>query len=632
MRAPIRGLVVALCATFLLVPTGGPARAADSPVIVVPEGTWSGVETVTVTTDDPAVLSVVVEIGAGPIQRITVREPVTEPGTPVELDVPTWGIDGLSFGVVRLCTSLDAPCYGQALSFTRTITQEPADAVTADLEIPANPVFLPEEDSWITVHNPGGGKLYVRGTGMTPVAAGERVKIAWPLSQDDPFDLEAARCTDGFTPTYYGQVISEHCERFDLGRRVALLRDLWFEAATEDDHRWVVTDPTAPYGTSLPVSVTVGVDVVQTLSYRLLDANGGVVLGPVDWAPAVDPTTGSRTRTLDFDPTVLNGGVPLPDGDYDLEITSAVVKGGLERASTKSFALHLDDDLPPAEDLPGYGLSTIQRDVRGGSPAYISVGGTNDPRYLGTLHVTDAAGNEVWADTTGPDCRGDSCQFEPDPNDAAWYDFSWPGTTTAGAKLPAGEYHAVMTVVDTWGRTVEVADVGSLWIDHLETVTTTKRYTPADTTWAYSTIGRCSSSPKPGPHGWPGSVAVLSLSRCRSTAGKADWAFRTFFFTLRGAPGQQRLLSYRVGAYGAPVRRGMRGSIVYDVSGLFEEVQWRGAGVLSGGLGWHDAARQAPTADTADRFFAAVQARTTNGNKWDVRYWRVSWTYRAWRR
>lgn len=285
-----------------------------------------------------------------------------------------------------------------------------------------------------------------------------------------------------------------------------------------------------------------------------------------------------------------------------------------------------------AADVPDHGLAEIRRDVQGATPAYVSISGVNDDRYLATMHVTDAAGDEVWTATTGPDCRGDLCQMVPDPAEPAWFDFVWPGTTTGGAALPAGEYHATVTVVEDGVGQVDSVDVGSLYVNHLETVTTTKRYTPANTTYAYSIIGRCSSSPKPGPHRWAGSVGVLSLSKCRNTAGRYDWAFRSFLFSLKGASGQQRLISYKVGAYGAPVRAGMRGGIVYDVAGP-AFLNWRNMGTLSGGLGWHDASRYTvPAGSQNGEFNSLIQARTTVGNKWDIKYWRVSWTYRAWRR
>ncbi|NYI46833.1 hypothetical protein BJ993_003913 [Nocardioides aromaticivorans] len=618
MRTSIQGLVVALCATFLLLPA--PRAEAAGVDVDIPTGTWSGVETVTFTSADPTVQSFAVQIGGAPHPVIRAANAV--PGEPVEVQVPTWGFHGRWNVAATGCSvPVDQQCSPSVL-YTRTFEQDPADAVAAAFDLPGEPVFLPEEadDARITLTSPGGRHFLVTRTEYGGrelsdlVPAGGSAPL--PLAGTGPIDIESvARCPEGVTP---GLVrLGTSCEVFPIGRTVTVVGNLGLSVSTSS--AGAIID--AQDGTSVDIRARVVDGLAAELSYELLDSADRTVLGPVAW-----PGTGDVAV---FDPNAP--GVALAGGDHTLEVTATITKGDLVRTETATVPLALTTDPPPV-DLPSYWLSGIARDVRGDRPASVSVGGTNDPRYLGTLHVTDAAGNEVWTARTGPDCRGDSCQMAPDPNEPAWYDFSWPGTTTAGARLRAGEYHAVMTVVDAWGRTVEVADVGSLYIDHLETVTTTKRYTPASTTWADSIIGRCSSSPKPGPHGWAGSVGVLSLSRCRNTAGRYDWAFRSFLLEHRKAPDQQRLISYQVAAYGAPVRRGMRGGIVYDASGGRGPV-WKNVGTLSGGLGWHTAARvAAPPGNEGTNYFALVQARTTSGNKWDIRYWRVSWTHRAWRR
>ena len=192
-----------------------------------------------------------------------------------------------------------------------------------------------------------------------------------------------------------------------------------------------------------------------------------------------------------------------------------------------------------------------------------------------------------------------------------------------------GRYHAAMTVVDHWGRTVNAYDVGSLYITHLATRTKTMRYVPVDHTWISNTIGRCSSAPSPGPHRWAGSVAILSLSRCASRAGKSDNAFQSFALGLR-EPGQVRVIRYRVGAYGQPIRSGMKGSIVYQAS----NGKWTWKGALAGGLRWHTARALTLEANSATgpSYSARVQARVNRGNKWDIKFWRVTWTYRTWTR
>lgn len=622
MKASIRGLVVVLCSTFLLLPT--PRAEAAGVDVDIPTGIWSGVETVTFTSSDPTIQSFAVQIrngGGAPDHVVRAANPV--PGEPVEVQVPTWGFHGSWYVGANGCTvPVDQQCTPSTL-YPRTFAQDPADAVVATFELPDEPVFLPEEadDARVTLASPGGRHFLVTRSDQGGRELSELVPAGvstpLPLPGTGPVDIQSvARCPEGVTPNLVN--LGTFCEVFPVGHTVTVLRNLDLHVSTSS--AGAIID--AEDGTSVDIRAGVVRGIDPELSYELLDSADQTVVGPVAW-----PGTGDLAV---FDPNAA--GVPLAGGDYTLEVSARVTKGELVRTETVAVPLALTTDPPPV-DLPSYELDGIGRDVRGDRPAWVSVEGTGEQQYRGTLHVTDAAGTEVWTRTTGPACRPDETCHISDPGDPAWYDFSWPGTTTAGAALPAGEYHAAMTVVDTWGRTVEVADVGSLYIDHLETVTTTKRYTPADTTYAYSIVGRCSSSPKPGPHGWAGSVGILSLSRCRNTAGKYDWAFRSFLLEHRKAPDQQRLISYQVAAYGAPVRRGMRGGIVHDASGGRGPV-WKNIGMLSGGLGWHTTARvAAPSGSEAfDSYVALVQARTTNGNKWDIKYWRVSWTHRAWRR
>ncbi len=461
-----------------------------------------------------------------------VRRPNTTPGQPVTLPVPTWGWHGTVYVTVSICPTVDDFCSG-GYQYTRTVTQAPADAVTADLEVPANPVFVPEEDSFVTLHNPGGGKLYLVPTDTGEITAGQRTEITW-RDPREAVALQAARCPTGFRPNQPTDINATRCEFFDLHRSVAAIEDVAFTAYPL--HHKVITDPNAPEGTSLKVYAKGYNDVTQALSYELEDSSGTTVAGPVTWAPSYDPAgLYDPPAVLDFDPTAA-AGHQLPDGDYTLNITTTVTKGGLTKSDTEPIALQLADN-PPPDDLGRFELESAQRDVRGTTPATVSVQGWHDPEISGTLHVRNASGTEVWQQRVGPDCRGDLCQGDTSPGSPAWYDFRWPGKTTAGKALPVGTYRASMTVNDHWGRTVNAVDVGSLYITHLANRTKTVRYVPADSRWISNTVGRCSSAPSPGPHRWAGSVAILSLSRCASRAGTSDNAFQSFTLGLR-EPGQ----------------------------------------------------------------------------------------------
>ena len=118
-----------------------------------------------------------------------------------------------------------------------------------------------------------------------------------------------------------------------------------------------------------------------------------------------------------------------------------MTKNAITKSVSDSVPLELAADPPPDALLPAYALESAQRDVRGKTPATVSVQGSNDHEIIGTLHITNSSGAEVWQQSVGPDCRGDVCQSESIPGSAAWYEFvgevrrppggrsQWAGTT-----------------------------------------------------------------------------------------------------------------------------------------------------------------------------------------------------------
>jgi hypothetical protein len=88
----------------------------------------------------------------------------------------------------------------------------------------------------------------------------------------------------------------------------------------------------------------------------------------------------------------------------------------------------------------------------------------------------------------------------------------------------------------------------------------------------------------------------------------------------------------KAGVYGKPLKAGMVGGIVY-ATGLSNPPAWKSFGNIRGGLGWHDSATYRVPADYQNGSYRLrTQARVTGGNKWDIKFWRVTWTYRAWTR
>ena len=299
--------IFAMCGVLALVAWAAPVHAADPPYVIdLPGGTWSGVETVTVTDSSPETKSFAVSISRSTFlgAQTYVREPNTTPGQPVAIQVPTWGWHGQVYVAVSFCTTLTDYCVGGSIASVRTVAQDPADAVTADLEVPVTPVLLPEEHSFVTLHNPGGGRLYLGPTDTGAITAGERTEITWP-DRNEPADLQAARCPPGFDPQSVADVTPTSCEFFDLHRSVVAFDVLRMSAFGL--HNRVITDPVAPEGTSVRIVVVGYRQVAQRIEYELDDASGTAVIGPVTWQPAYNPGPGYTPLRLEFDPTAEAG-------------------------------------------------------------------------------------------------------------------------------------------------------------------------------------------------------------------------------------------------------------------------------------------------------------------------------------
>ncbi len=110
--------------------------------------------------------------------------------------------------------------------------------------------------------------------------------------------------------------------------------------------------------------------------------------------------------------------------------------------------------------------------------------------------------------------------------------------------------------------------LGNLWVNRLVTRTRENYVEVAlrdPTLAALSTIGRCSSVTGPTPNR-PWQLRLLSMNKCRSSAGTDDWAFRANQIELWEDDHASRVISVRIGATGSPVHAGDMASIVVDSS------------------------------------------------------------------
>lgn len=392
----------------------------------------------------------------------------------------------------------------------------------------------------------------------------------------------------------------------------------------------VITDPSAPAAVrSLPVRVA---DSEPFTSARWLLSDSG---GPVLDAPATltaDPVGGWRGA---FDPTAANGGEPLPDGSYGLQVELTGDSGAL--VSTKvtidlafappaeaPAAAPVSDVIPSSTSGVGAKAVTVQSMAPGlGFGAIVP---------HGKFTVRNAAGKVVDTRSIQPWCPegrdGVFCLAEENIDTDGTYTWEWDGRV-GGTLQPAGRYTLTAQLPDRFGRIVTVS-LGSFWIRHLADVRGVRRWT-AGTQATYPRAGRCSSVVRPGTRGWPGSVGLLSLSRCRSTAGSDDLAAQTFALTV-DATTIERVVSWRLDAYGAPVRSGMRATL----KGLTPS-GWQRSAVLGAGLGWHNGTTRSSgfgsltsSSDGSRSLTFHAQAQTVNGSRYDIKYLRTVLTYRAW--
>lgn len=635
MRHRVLGLVIGMVGA-LLVSLPAPASAEA----VVPGGTWRGEMSVTLTGGDDVAGW---QVGLGPAThaapQFVIRVNNTTPGEPVVAQVPTWGYD-VEYVHVRVnpCGH-DGTCATGGVLHQRWVRQDPAAAPAPDLSgIPENPVLVPEETSRITPNSPG-GVLYLLDTDSEVLVKDQANEIVWRSQADYPLDLVLARCHVGFEYRPDLDYLSrhnphEHCELFELDRSVSVIDADPVHSAISDDR--IVTDPSADGRHSVEMTYELESPADFRVTHELRNSVNQVVIGPTEW------DSSQTTRT--FDP-VAEGGA-LPDGTYDLVLTFTLTKGEVVKRIQDVHPVTLAENPPADDSIPGsFSLSTVHPDVRGSTGAQVDIGWDRNLDRVGRLQIVDSSGQPVaTTDPVQQDCRGDVCMTDPDA--PSWFLNTWDGTNDAGEKLPAGTYTAHFEIRDRWGRWIRPTELDPvpLYINKLVTKTSMRRLVPNEVTWAYNVYGRCSSAPSPGPSGWAWSVAILSLSRCQDRTGKFDWLFRTFELPSLADPTAQRLISFRGDVYAKPIRAGMVGGIVYDEKWHAPSSSgpvWRNRGTLEGPLGWKigrtvrwDPAYASPRTDRpyVNRYWNLIQTRVTEGNKWDIKFLRGTWTYRAWSR
>ena len=383
----------------------------------------------------------------------------------------------------------------------------------------------------------------------------------------------------------------------------------------------MVTDPAATNGRVGTYEIdepTFDGNAQRTATWTLLGDGGVAVLGP---KPLALP--GKNHNVFLFNPTAENGGVAPADGEYMLSVSISYQDGSGSVTRENRIWTRLAKS-PPADPVPH--IRMLFDEVQpGDSPAYGNVPKMPVTSGLSATVTISRPGGAHVATVTG------TPTYNSNIPDEEFSHFSWDGTDDAGKLMPAGRYYARATLTDQWFRRVTTAP-RAVWIDHLVTRTRTSRFeglTPARSRG--SVVGDCSEvrAIERGP--WHKTLALLSSTECAGSSAHGDRVFQSYAFD-RYLSDQHRLLSAKVSVYGKPVKPGMVGGIVYATS-LSRDPAWRRFGRLAGGRGWHHAAEFRVPADYfpgSQYFHLRVQARVTGGNRWYLKFWRVTWTYQAW--
>ncbi len=248
-----------------------------------------------------------------------------------------------------------------------------------------------------------------------------------------------------------------------------------------------------------------------------------------------------------------------------------------------------------------------------------------------TATFRNKRGTVVRTMSVPPTCFFDQCTLAESSDG---HEVRWNGTNNRGRVVQPGRYTGRIRLIDRNGQVHNVS-LGYLWVNRLVTRTAGGwQETYIDHRFdSVSTIGRCSSVLGSTP-GQPWQVRLLSMSRCRSSAGTDDWAFQAQQLSFFEDPRVDRIMSVRIGATGSPVHAGDVATIVVDSSaGTSPTPVWRRVAEL-GAAGTHIGSRFVPPRGSMNgpRYQLLIQGRVVNGNRWRINNYEAIWTYRAFRR
>lgn len=433
-------------AAALAAVTTSAAEAAD-PTLVVPDSP-SGDVFVTATADPATAPYLAVRLirGASPSAPYEGIDPAPTAnlGGSVELSVPSWGLDRESASFVLLaCANEDpATCAVQLATQVRRIEQ--TARTSTKFELPeADPVFVPEDDVYVTSRNDGGGVLraHLGGIMIAPVEVEEQTLIsgvrtkftAFPDIAYDGASLVVKRCSalhDIYCTWATSTPISFIArpsirEMWDAYSGTPMTVDPRWSGSTRHFDSWVLTGG-APYA----------------LSWAARDSAGKLVAEGV--GAAVNPARAA--------------GHALPNGEYTVTFTATVTRGDVVKTDSTSRPLTIAND-PPRQEARL--LTAVRKVYPSANPAVDHGGGLFRVAALSAMSIDYRDGRFRLRDSHG---RIVHTRFleEPCSNPQRCSHTDAWDVRDLRIRKP-GRYRAELTYPDQWGRPT-TKDLGAVYV------------------------------------------------------------------------------------------------------------------------------------------------------------------------
>ena len=335
---------IGMLATALVVgsTTVSPAVGAAAATLGVPASPAGDVVVeVTAAPLDAPYVQVVLVRGSGVLgpehwARAIAPLPERNFGGSTQITVPTWGLSATDGTFVLLgCDGADSSsCTTVLASQTRHIVQ--TALASGSLDVPAQPVFIPEEQVLVSADNSGGGEMVAqfRGVGGRDVVpSGDSVVFtAYPAtSAVEQLDLQRCSALTA-SPNYCEPPVASEAVSFVTGIEVNPVFGQQLPRITVDSSWHSSTAEVAVYTTGQS----------HRLSWSLYDAEGEQVVAPVDV-----PVGTSGLDQVEISPGAHAAGA-LSDGIYTVRFDVTVSKGDLIRTGTAERQIEIIND-PPAD-------------------------------------------------------------------------------------------------------------------------------------------------------------------------------------------------------------------------------------------------------------------------------------------